>query len=194
MQAFHTPAQHRLWPWLLGIALTPFVACAMLAASVVRLNADAALLRREITGASGARWRTLVQLNVPQAGFAAAREIVGRIEDLPPEAREALDAVRSASVGVYQCRATELQQGLPVAAIDEAMAGRGWTRLAGVVDRDDVVLVYLSPAGATATPGRICVAVRSGTQLVVVASDFDGPALARLAVGAVERHRDSLRL
>ena len=187
-------SRHRIWPWLLGLALTPFVAFAVLAARVVRLNADASALRSEITHASGARWRTTVQFSVPRAGVSAARAITSLINDVPPEAREALGAVRSASVGVYECTPGQASSGLPVAAIDAVMVGRGWSRLAGVVDGCDTVLVYLSPARGSAVPSSACVAVRSGTQLVVVAADFNADALARLASRQLARHAGEFHL
>ncbi len=188
------PSRHRVWPWLLGLALTPFVACAMLVASVVRLNADAAVLRSEITHASGARWRTMVQFSVPRAGVSAARVVTSFINDVPPEAREALDAVRSASVGVYDCAPCDAGHGLPVAAIDDVMVGRGWVRLVGVVDARDTVLVYLSPARAAAVPSSACIAVRSGSQFVVVAADFNASALARLASEQIAKHAGEMHL
>ena len=92
---------HRIWPWILGLILTPFIALGVLIADVIHLDSDAAALLRQVMSATGNDWHTKVQFSVGPVLLGAVRTGVSFIRDLPPEAREALQAVRSASVGVY---------------------------------------------------------------------------------------------
>ena len=64
------------------------------------------------------------------------------------------------------------------------MARRGWTRLVGVVDHQDTVLVYASDQPDSDRPIDLCVAVVNGKELVVVSTSIDGDKLADL----VARH------
>ena len=173
---------HRLWPWLLGLALTPFVVAGLVVASAFRLDADAVALRRQIAAAAGAHWTARVQLSVPPVGVSLARTVVHFIDAVPPQAREALAAVRSASVGVYEWDGTgEVRPGGDlVANADELMVRRGWTRLVGVIDGANTVLIYVPAGRDSAPPSRVCLAVCSGHELVVVAARFNPRALAQL--------------
>ena len=181
--------RHRIWPWILGLVLTPFVMLGVLIAGVIHLNSDAAALRRQVMVATGNDWHTKVQFSVGPVLLGAARTGVSFIHDLPPEAREALRAVRSASVGVY-ARGGSMQGGGRrdelFAAADRMMAGRGWTRVVGVADTGDIVLIYLPTRGEDLQPTRVCLAVCNGRELVVVAAGFETKALAGLIAGEME--------
>ena len=181
------PPRHRLWPWILGLALAPFFVLGLVIVSAVRLDADAVALRQQIMTATGADWHAQVQFSVPPAVVSLGRTVAWFVHDVPPEAHEALRAVRSASVGVYERNATggARRDDDLIAQTDQAMARRGWRRLVGVVDGRDTVLIYLPEGGASAEPSRICLAVCRGRELVVVAADFDAGRLARLATRGI---------
>ncbi len=176
------PKRHRVWPWILGIVLTPFVVLGIMIASAIRLNGDAAALREQIMAATGDHWHAKIQLSINPAVVCLARTVISFIPDVPPEAREALRAVRSACVGVYERNETtgEGRRDQLIAETDKAMAHRGWVRVVGVVDDKDTVLIYLPDGRGSAKPSRVCLAVCSGRELVVVAAGFDADTLARL--------------
>jgi hypothetical protein len=176
------PRRHRLWPWILGLALTPFVVLGLTIASAIRLNGDAAALRQQVMTAMGDDWHAKVQFSIPPAVVSLARTAVWFVHDVPPQAREALRAVRFASVGVYERHgpAGAWRRDQVIAETDQVMARRGWARVVGVVDGRDTVLIYLSEGRASAKPSRVCLAVCSGQDLVVVAAGFDADTLARL--------------
>ena len=70
------------------------------------------------------------------------------------------------------------------------MGKRGWTRMVGVADRKDTVLIYVPQDMAGDGPVEICVAVVNGKELVVASTTVDAAALAEL----VEKHSaDDLR-
>jgi hypothetical protein len=190
MNAPAPPSHHRYWPWLLGLVLSPFVALAIVTVGAFRLNREAAALRREIVSATGGGWHTKIQFSVGPAILGAVRACVACIHDVPPEARAALRSVRFASVGVYErSAAVELAQcdGL-LAEADRLMARRGWTRIVGVIDAKDTVLIYLPVNEQQAEPSRLCLAVYSGRELVLVSAGFDGHELAELALREMSRY------
>lgn len=184
-------ARHRYWPWILGFLLTPPVVLGLMVWSAVHLNRDATALRQELMLATGADWNTKVQLSAGPLLLSAVRAGVGCLHDLPPEARAALSAVRSASVGVYErshSGGPALRDHL-LAAADELMNRRGWIRIVGVADGGDTVMIYL-PAGAeSATPSSVCLAVCSNRELVIVAAQVEPDALAALAVRELDKRK-----
>jgi hypothetical protein len=181
--------RHRIWPWILGLILMPFVMLGVLIASAIHLNSDAAALRRQVMAATGNDWHTKVQFSVGPVLLGAARTGVSFIHNVPPEAREVLRAVRSASVGVYARSGARDGGGRRdelFAAADRMMARRGWTRIVGVADTGDVVLIYLPTQGEDLQPSRVCLAVCNGRELVVVAAGFEATALAGLIAGEMD--------
>ena len=175
--------RHRIWPWILGLILTPFIALGVLIADVIHLDSDAAALLRQVMSATGNDWHTKVQFSVGPVLLGAVRAGVSFIHDLPPETREALQAVRSASVGVYE-RSGEGDGGGRHAelfvAVDQMMTRRGWTRIVGVADTGDIVLIYLPTQHNDVQPSRVCLAVCNSRELVVVAAGIEAKALAGL--------------
>ena len=175
--------RHRIWPWILGLILTPFVMLGVLIAGAIHLNSDAAALRRQVMAATGNNWHTKVQFSVGPVLLGAARTGVSFIHDVPPEVREVLRAVRSARVGVYARRGAMDGGGRRAelfAATDRMMARRGWTRIVGVADTGDIVLIYLPTQSEDLQPSRVCLAVCNDRELVVVAAGFEANALAGL--------------
>ena len=185
------PRRRRRWPWILAILLTPVVGAGWFAWSLFHLNAEARLLRDELAAATGGGWHAKVQLHASPVLLLAARAVVSRVDQVPPEARQALAAVRSACVGVYERTGDpEPHNGAAAwAEIDAKMARRGWARVVEVIDAREQVLVYL-PAGRTsARPSHICLAVHDGRELVIVAGTFDPDAVTELVDRELQARR-----
>jgi hypothetical protein len=193
------PRRRRRWPWVLAVLLSPVLLLAIAATSYLTLNRDASALRREVMAATDAGWNTQLQLSAGRLTFWVVRGCLAFVPDEKiGEARAALNAVRSVSVGVYR----------PVAAppawsreklfneTDRTMQDRGWTRLVGVADKSDHVLIYV-PTGADEVR-RICLAVVSGRELVVVSAAIDPEAVtamvAKYAGRDLNRSLASLRI
>lgn len=179
------PRRRRLWPWVLALLLSPVLVLAVAAASILTLNRDAAVLRREVMAATATDWDTKVQLSLGRLSFCLLRGCLAFVPDHKiGEARAALNALRSVSVGVYRPAGAQ-----PIGSreklfndTDRRMQERGWTRLVGVADRRDNVLIYV-PAGAEEFR-EICVAIVNGRELVVVSAAVDPDVL----VGLVATH------
>lgn len=183
--------RRRLWPWLLAIFVTPFVFVAALAVSVLTLNRDAAVLRSEVMAATQTEWNTKVQLSIGRASFWTLRHCLAFLPDEKKnisEARAALRAVKAVSVGVYQPkdRSSAWSRDMLFNATDRTMRDRGWTRLVGVADRKENVLIYLPSADADFS--QVCLAVVTGRELVVVSATLNPDALADLIAQQAEKH------
>jgi len=181
--------RRRLWPWVLGLCLAPFVILAVAVASYVTLDSDAAALRRQVMAATNADWHTKVQCSVGRITIGAVRG--GLLFVRKPEvadARLALAAVKHASVGVYQRGSgrSEWSREQLFVETDRVMKRRGWTRLVGVSERNgaEAVLVYTSDDLDAGDPIDICVAVVNDRELVIASTTVDPETLGEL----VERH------
>lgn len=189
------PRRHRRWPWILAVLLaSPLLLLAVSAASFLLLDRDAAALRREVAAASHTEWKTKIQVSVGRLSlwclrqglrFAPEREVA--------EARAALAAVKSVSVGVYRPvagRGDAIDREAVFNDADRAMSARGWTRLVGVAEPGGSNVLIYAPADAEAVRD-LCLAVISRGELVVVSASVDAEALA----GFVSRHANGrLRL
>ena len=181
-----TPRRH-VWRWVflgLGICLTPFVILAIGAASFLTLDRDAAVLRQHVMAATDNGWSTKVQLSLGRIALGAVRTGLAFVHNKDiDDARLALAAGRHASVGVYERtpgRADWSRQQL-FADADKAMQKRNWTRLVGVADKKDTVLIYVPQDIDPDDPVEICLAVVNDKELVVVSTCVDASILAELA-------------
>lgn len=187
-----TPPQirrRRFWPWgLAAVLIAPLVLLAAAAWSFTSLDPEADALRRQIVRSTGATWETKMQLSIGRATVALLR---GGLSFSPQgeiaEARRALKGLRQASVGIYALRDADASwsQAQLLRDADARMQGRGWSRIVGVLDGADTVLVYVPEN--TAEPKQVCVAVVNGRELVVVAAVLNPQALHEL----VARHAES---
>ncbi|MBI5693330.1 MAG: hypothetical protein HZC55_24900 [Verrucomicrobia bacterium] len=174
------PRRRRIWLWLfLGCCVAPLLVLTAVVASLVTLDRPAALLRDEVQSSTNVSWQTRVQLSVGRITVGVLRAGLAFVPDPKVhEARAALASVRSASVGVYHlaCQASPELRGDWMQQADRRMASRGWTRLVGVADRGEKVLVY-TPAGEEAGQ-RFAVAVLQRRELIVVSAAIDAGRLA----------------
>ncbi|MCF7686761.1 MAG: DUF4252 domain-containing protein [Cephaloticoccus sp.] len=178
--------RRRIWPWVVAaIVLTPVVVLAVTAYSYIHLERDADRLRHQVMKHHQADWQTRVQLSVGSATLASLR---GCLQLVPhkdiAEVRQALAAVRQASVGVYEipARQSRVTRASFLVDTDRAMATDGWVRIVGVVDGDEKVMIYVPEDSDE--PERFCLAVVTDEELVVVSATVDPEALASL----IEHH------
>jgi hypothetical protein len=160
------------------------VVLALVAASFLTLDGDAAALRKQVMAATDSGWNTKVQLSIGCVTLGAVRSGLWFVHHKDvAEARLALAAVRHASVGVYERtpgRADWSREQL-FTNTDRVMAKRGWIRLAGVADHKDTVLIYVPRDLDLDGPVELCLAVVNGKELIVVSTSVDASKLAELA-------------
>lgn len=183
-------SDRRILRWLLIgflLMITPVLVVAVGVVSMLGLTSDAAVLRREVMAATNSEWHTKVQVSAGWLTLAAVRTGLSFIDhDHMDDARDAVAAVRKVSVGVYERvgRAEKWSREQLLAKTDERMRKRGWSRVVGVTEHGQAVLVYASDQADEGDRLDLCVAVVDGCDLVVVSARVDASDLARL----VERH------
>ena len=186
-----TPAPRRhVWRWVLlgaGLCLTPFLLLGIAAVSYLTLDRDVRVLRQHVMAATDAGWKTKVQMSVGRATLGAIGQGLRFVDHKDmADARLALRAVKHASVGVYERSSggADWSREQLFVDTDRAMQKRGWTRLVGVADRKETVLVYVQDDLDEDEPVEICLAVVNGNEMVVASTTVDPEAIGEL----VARH------
>jgi len=175
--ASDTPAPRRhLGRWLFLGSLVFLLLAAGGAYQLLTLSGGANTLRREMMPVAGDSI-TRVQLSLEGPVLSLLRFGLS-FAALPADARDALKAVRHVSVGVYET-ATPAPRASVMARTDQAMARRGYTRLVGVVDGKDTVLIY-APANAGEDELEVCIAACERGQIVIASVRLDAAPLATL--------------
>ncbi|WP_438482922.1 hypothetical protein [Oleiharenicola lentus] len=190
MNAVKQPASfgRRFLRWFLisvGVCLLPILALAVVAASCLSLNSDSRALRKHVMAATDADWDSKVQLSIGRGLIGTAGAVLSFIDkDGVDDARIALRAVKHASVGVYERTSPDREWSREALFVktDKAMAKRGWTRMVGVADGKDTVLIYVPTDADNEDQMDICVAVVSGKDLVIASTRVDAGVLMELAM------------
>lgn len=178
--------RRRVWRWVLlgaGLCLAPFALLAMAAVSYLTLDSDVRTLRRHVMAATDAEWCTRAQVSVGRMTLGAIGQGLRFVDHKDmADARLALRAVKHASVGVYERTSREANWSREELFMktDRAMQQRGWSRLVGVADRNETVLVYVADDFDKDEPVELCVAVVSGKEMVVASTTIDARALGEL--------------
>jgi hypothetical protein len=147
----------------------------------VTLRSGASALKVALLPESMGNVNTKVQVSVGPVLLGMAGLLVPHVNDVPPEAVDALRCVRSASVGVYEL--SGVQAGIDAAAVaraDAVMSKSGWHRLVAVRDNSNTVLIYAPRISANADVVDVCIGVLDGRNCVVVSARLHADGLAHL--------------
>ncbi|HKS38854.1 MAG TPA: hypothetical protein VJW76_16790 [Verrucomicrobiae bacterium] len=177
---------------IVGIVLvTGVVSVGLLVAGVaghLGVKGDAGALRDSLMESSAGDWERKIEVNVGAFALNLARAAIAFV-DLDPEVRDALRAVRGAEAGVYERRGGvkgRVDRAAMLQAADKAMAARGWDRLVGVVDGDQLVAVYLPAEIRSPRDVKVCIGVLDEEHLVVAGGRSNVEPLVELAVRRAE--------
>jgi hypothetical protein len=157
--------------WLLRIFLGSFVlalaAPVAVAFAVLNVSGDLRVLRNAAIHGDGAQWKRQVEVSVGALPLWAARCVLP-FTPAPPEAQQALSAVRSVEVSLHELRKSEPDRARIMREADEKMRKRGWDRVVGVLDRETAVAVYAQPQSGSGGNVKVSVLVLDGKQMVAV--------------------------
>lgn len=166
------PPARRQWLWLgLSLFLLPVVTLGVIAlgvASCFQPSSDTRALRNGLMKASDVEWRQNIGLNLGSVTLGVVRAGLS-FAPFDSEARAAVQAVRGVEVGIY-----ELAPGIKppdcatmLAVADTVLNARGWERVVGVLDGEDLVGVYVPGKVILARQVKCCVLVFDGRQMVL---------------------------
>lgn len=148
---------------------------------LITLSREAATLSSALTAEKSFTATKQFEGTVGSLLIGGARLLLRSVKDVPPEASQALAAIRSASVGVYQLEETPTFQERRdrFGAGDLAMQRLGWMRVVSVGEKKQNVAVYLPANDRDDDELRVCLAVCDRRQLVVVSGRMDATLLAQ---------------
>jgi hypothetical protein len=174
-----TPSRRQRWARIVLLSLgLGFVGLVAVVASTFTLSRDAAWLRRELEVRDEAQWSTRFQIDGGPVLLGSLRTLLRFHEDVEPEVRQALAAIRRVSVGVYSLDSVEAGSTWDAPLPD----GRtGWTRLVSVRNKDNTVWVYVRDPDGSTHAVRVAVAVRDGAHVIVASGVIAPEALVSLA-------------
>ncbi len=182
------PRRH-FWRWMLAATGVFVILAAGGAYNLLTLSREATALRRGVLDAYAGGSSTRFQLSLDGAALGLLR--TGLIfAPLPDEARLALKSVRKASVGVYELNDAMSRSNL-MGRADAVMLARGFSRIIGVVEDDETVLIYV-PDDTDADTLDVCLAVMDGRELVVVSARVASEPLMKLIEQKLPRGRNLL--
>ena len=171
--------------WLLRIFLGSFVlalaAPIVLAFAVLHVSGDTRALRNAVIQGDGATWKKQVEVNVGSLPLWVARCVLP-FTPAPPEARQALSAVRSVEVSLHELRDAEPDRARIMRDADKKMRKRGWDRVVGVLDEKTAVAVYALSESGRGGNVKVSVLVLDGKQMVAVSGRADLEPIFELAL------------
>lgn len=172
------PLARRPWFWIgLVFLLIPFVALGVIAlgaASYLHLSSDMRALRNGLMKASGVEWRQNLGLNLGSMTLGVVRAGLS-LAPLDAQAQAAVQTVRGVEVGIYELTpGTKPPDRVALLTVaDTVLKARGWERVVGVLDGEELVSVYLPDRAIAARHVKCCVLVFDGRQMVVVSARAD---------------------
>ena len=179
-----TPRHRFRWMHWLLIAVAALAVVAVLQiASLFSLVKEAADLREIVIDTTSIPMQTKVQFSVGPAILGMGRVAVSFIDEAPREAKQALAAMRRASVGVYEFdRApTDAQQIALWEATEQRVNRDGWQRIVSVNEGSQSVMIFMPQDSDATEMLEVCVVVCEGRQLVIVSAVADSAPLMALA-------------
>lgn len=172
---------------LLAVLSLGIVSLALSVASFFLLGPETSALVRSARTDNANPWQKRVALSVGGMTFGVVR-LAGHLPKLPPEARAAMQTVRSAEVGVYQLKSGTSPSALDRSGIlsraDASMSRRGWERVVGVQNNRELVAVYAPTRGLTPRSLHFCILVCTDKELVVARASGDPRPIMELAAAA----------
>lgn len=125
-----------------------------------------------------------IDLSLGRLTCAAVRVGSGFIKNIPEEARTIVGAIHGGDVSVYKVRQGREAANYAeiLAEADKEMTDRGWTRLVGVVNKHELVAVYVGEKSRWSNTTRASVMVLSDHDLVCVSARADIETLMDLAL------------
>ncbi len=177
---------------VLWIVLTFFVLVGLGAYQVtgfLRLSRDTKALKDCLLDAVPGQVDKTIAVNVGPITTGLVR-LGSRFFSVPPEPRAALDAFRSGEVGIYRLERppSEVERAKILGRADKNMAARGWTRIVGVVEKQDFVAVYVTQRGVSQSRVKCCVMVLNDCQAVLVSVRANMNPLINLAQKQFDLH------
>lgn len=110
-----------------------------------------------------------------------------RFVELPPEARMILGSVKGVECSVYELQGRKANLAQVLTEADRAMSKRGCERVVGVLDKEQLVAVYV-PRDTTSRKMSISVLILTDRELVCATARGDLEPVVEMALGKAQEH------
>lgn len=169
--------------WLLIAMAAMAVVVAAEIGSLFFLSDEASDLRLSFTESTDLNVTTKVQFSVGPGLLGLGRVVAGFIEDVPPEARDAMKVIRRTSVGVYELDRvpTDAERRELFQSADSRLRSEGWSRIVNVQEGAQMVMVFMPTKVPEGDEIEICLTVCDGRDLVIVSATTRTEPLLKLA-------------
>jgi hypothetical protein len=173
----------RLLHWFFIALAAMVVVVAAEVGSIFLLSAEASDLRRGFADSTDLAMETKVQLSIGPGLLGLGRLVTSFIDEVPPEAREAMKAVRRTSVGVYELDRlpSETERINFWRLATEKLTQSGWRQVVSVQEGAQSVMVFMPATESSGDEIEICLAVCEGRNLVIVSAMTATEPLLKLA-------------
>lgn len=191
MNAESPPSRRfRFLHWFLIVTAAAMLVITIKVVGIFFLSAEARDLQAAITQSTDWRTDPQIQFSIGPGILSIGRMAALCIDDIPFEARQALGAVKGASVGIYHLDrgAAAADPARLMAAADQRLKTKGWDRIVSVADGRDLVLVYMPRDWDESEDLEVCIAVCDGNELVVVSATARAQPLIELAQRHLPEH------
>lgn len=164
----------------------------LLATGCFRVSSSTQALREIALENLDGFWEERIEFSAGRLTFAAA-QWGSRFVELPPEARTILDSARGAEVSVWESERRGTMDGPAILKeADRKMTAKGWTRLVGVIEEQNLVAIYVPADLGGGTTVKISVLVINEQQVVCAAARSNIKPLMELAMGKMREQSDFL--
>ena len=175
--------------WLLrifvGSLLLAIATPVAIAVAIFHVSGDTRALRNAAIHGDGAQWKKQVEANVGFLPLSVARMILP-FTPAPPEAQQALSAIRSVEVSVHELRGSKPDHARILRDADEDMRKRGWDRVVAVLENDSAVAIYVTPDSGPGGKVKASVLVVDGNQMIAVTGRANLEPIMDLAMNKAE--------
>lgn len=147
-----------------------------------QVSRDIDQLRATVLKAAGATAEKRIEVGVGWMTLGLARAGLSMVQ-LDPRAVLALDALRSADISVCQLarNGNAFSCGSVLNETDSLMTGQNWDRLVTVLDREQLVAIYVpQQSRSSSTDLKVCLVVLNQRQLVIASARSDLEPLLKL--------------
>jgi hypothetical protein len=162
------------------LALFATVALLLTTTGCFRVGSETAALRDAALDSGFGRADQKIEVGVGFFTVGLAR-LASQYVDIPPEARTAIGSLKQAECAVYEVRDRRGSLSSVLAEADRAMESRGCERLVGVIQKNQLVAVYVPRDMDSARNVKASVLVLDRRQLVCVTASADARDLVQLA-------------
>lgn len=183
----------RFWKVCLGLLLLLIAAPIALGVAVMRMDGEARVLKSAVISPDPENWQKQIELDLTPGPFILARMVAPMFDQIPPEARAAINTVRDAELSVYQLKGDFPDTAKVLVTADKGMTERGFDRIVAVTEPDALVAIYVHNKTKSLENIRASVLVIADRQMITVSAKANLAEITEFALAEAKKHMPAAR-